>query len=82
MSRERALALLEEPTFDPEAMEQDRTFFIKKLDLTSESFEQMLKQPIKSYRDYPNHGNIFHINDRNRYVRVFRAIRSMRGSAA
>jgi len=81
MTRDKALALLEEPTYDSGGMEEDKQFFIKKLDLTAEGFEKMLKEPAKSFHDYPNNGGIFFINKRNRYVKIFRALRSIRGSA-
>ena len=35
-------------------LKQDLEYVIKKLDLTPEEFDQIMKAPIKSYSDYPN----------------------------
>lgn len=80
LTRERALSMLELPTYDEAGLEEDKRFFIKKLDMTEVSFEEMLRAPVKSYRDYPNHAQIFFINKSNRYMKLFRAMRTARGS--
>jgi N-acetyl sugar amidotransferase len=82
ISREMALSLLDEPTYDPTAMDEDKRFFIKKLDMTEEEFQQMLQEPVKSYQDYPNNAGIFLINKKNRYIKIFRILRLLRGGTA
>lgn len=54
LSREQALELLKQPTADPKIMEEDRSYIIKKLGITEESFEQIMQAPIKTIYDYPN----------------------------
>jgi N-acetyl sugar amidotransferase len=49
---------LEIITHDPypsvEMMREDREYVIKKLGLSEAEFEQIMAEPVKSYRDYPN----------------------------
>lgn len=54
ISRDEALKVLQEPPYPPAVMEQDAEYVIKKLGITSEEFEQIMAEPPKSYRDYPN----------------------------
>lgn len=54
MTREEALAELEKPAYPPELFNEDRLFVLKKLDLTPESFDELMALPAKTYRDYPN----------------------------
>jgi N-acetyl sugar amidotransferase len=54
MSREQALEELKKPIY-PEGMEEeDKAFVLKKLNLSQEAFEAIMKAPPKTYRDYPN----------------------------
>jgi len=53
-SRSEALEEMKLPGY-PAALEtQDKMFVIKKFDLTEEEFEKLMRDPIKSYSDYPN----------------------------
>lgn len=54
IQRENALAEMERAGYDPILMEQDKEFVMKKLLLTSEKFEALMKLPKKSFKDYPN----------------------------
>lgn len=54
LSRDNALKQLEEPIYDPQLLKQDMQYVIKKLNLTENSFLEIMSQTIKSYRDYPN----------------------------
>jgi N-acetyl sugar amidotransferase len=54
MSREMALEELNSPPASLEILSQDREYVIKKLGLTEEEFEQILKSPNKTYKEYPN----------------------------
>jgi hypothetical protein len=54
LSREQALEKLKEPAADPKQMEIDRTYLLKKLDISSEEFELIIKSPVKCIYDYPN----------------------------
>ena len=54
LSREQALEKLKEPAADPKQMEIDRAYLLKKLDISSEEFELIMKSPVKCIYDYPN----------------------------
>lgn len=58
MTREEALAVLKRPAQELISAEDDRNFIIKKLNITEQDFEQMMKSPVKSIEDYPNHYRI------------------------
>ncbi|MDQ8180809.1 N-acetyl sugar amidotransferase [Pelagicoccus sp. SDUM812005] len=58
MSRNDALQNLQKSPYPNEAMlREDKEFVIKKLDLDEESFEKIMKTPIKSYKDYKGYHN-------------------------
>jgi hypothetical protein len=54
MTREEALAALDEPRYDPDLLKRDREFVVKKLAFTPEGFDAMMASPVRSFRDYPN----------------------------
>ena len=54
LSREQALEKLREPAADHKQMEIDRTYLLKKLDISSEEFDTIMKSPVKTIYDYPN----------------------------
>ncbi|MBX7124456.1 MAG: N-acetyl sugar amidotransferase [Cyclobacteriaceae bacterium] len=54
MTREQALAELQQPTYPEELLKEDRIFVLKKLGLSEAEFEQIMKAPPKTFRDYPN----------------------------
>ena len=54
MTREEALKRIKKPPFSPKKMEEDRKYVIKKLGLTQEEFERIMRLPPKSFLDYPN----------------------------
>lgn len=53
-SREKALAILEKPAYNPSTIEQDKAYVAKKFGLSTQEFEEILSRHPKSYRDYPN----------------------------
>lgn len=57
MTRDEALALLQPPPLDPERIEEDKKFVIKKLAMTEAEFEDIMKSEPKSFWDYPNYEN-------------------------
>jgi len=59
ISRDEALNELEKPLYDKEELRRDRLFVIKKLGLTEQEFDELIKQPNHSYKDYPNNEWIF-----------------------
>lgn len=52
MTREQALAGLREPVYPAHLLEQDRVYTIKKLGLTNEQFESVMRAPNKTFLDY------------------------------
>jgi N-acetyl sugar amidotransferase len=54
VTRESALQELQEPPCDPALMQSDKEFVIKKLGFSDVEFEQMMRAPTKSFRDYKN----------------------------
>jgi N-acetyl sugar amidotransferase len=54
VTREQAIEILKTPTADPKLIEDDMEYVIKKLGITPQYFEDIMKAPIKSIEDYPN----------------------------
>lgn len=55
MTREEALRELEKPLYLEEDLKKDMAYFLKKMRLTTDEFEQIMSAPKKSYWDYPNY---------------------------
>lgn len=68
MDREAALRELEQPLYDPHELEEDKRYIAKKLGLSSEEFDAIVKLPNKTYLDYPNH---------QKYQRFFSTLKSI-----
>jgi len=70
LTREKALEELKNPPCDPELMEQDRQYLIKKFNLTAAEFDQIMALPVKSYRDYnTNYSKIVLLKRLQHYLR-------------
>jgi len=54
MTREQALNEIEQPTAPEKMLKDDLEYVIKKLNLTSDEFNQIMTAPAKSFSDYPN----------------------------
>jgi len=54
VSRDKALEMLAAPPYDPEQMERDREYTIKKLGLSQVQFEQIWNAPNHGFEDYPS----------------------------
>ena len=52
LSRDEALSLLKESPYDEEQLKLDYDYVVKKFDLTSEEFDQIMAMPIRSHFDY------------------------------
>lgn len=55
ISRDEALARLEHQPYTEAMQAQDRIFVVKKLGITDEEFENIMKAPHKTIYDYPNY---------------------------
>ncbi|MFL0658158.1 N-acetyl sugar amidotransferase [Cylindrospermopsis raciborskii UAM/DH-MRr] len=64
MSREEALAKLEEPPYDLETANQDFLYVATKLGITEEELRSYHQMPKRSYRDYPNLNLVLHLGER------------------
>jgi hypothetical protein len=54
MTREEALAKLEEPLYDPQELEIDIAYFCKKLRITRPEFNALMNTKSHHYSDFPN----------------------------
>lgn len=59
VTREEALAEVQSPSYAPSMQEEDRAYVAKKLGLTADEFEAIMRLPKKSYWDYPSYGSMF-----------------------
>jgi len=54
MTREAALAELEKPLYDPGELAVDRDFVVRKLGLTLEDFDSIVRGPLRMHTDLPH----------------------------
>ncbi len=54
LTRDQAMDLLREPTYDPTLQAQDRVYVTKKLGLSDSQYEEIMQQPVRSFRDFRN----------------------------
>ena len=61
ITREEALAELNEPLYKPDELIKDREYFIKKLDITEEEYYNILNEGAKKHEDYPSNAKLFEL---------------------
>ena len=54
ITRAQALAEMQSPPYAEELQQQDLTYVLKKLQLSPQQFEEIMRAPVRSYRDYRN----------------------------
>jgi N-acetyl sugar amidotransferase len=54
VTRQQAINILEQPIADAKLIADDKEYVIKKLGISNEEFESIMKKPVKSIFDYPN----------------------------
>lgn len=54
ITRDGALIELEKPLYEPKELERDKDLIAKKLNISKKELEHLLKEPCKSFIDYPN----------------------------
>jgi hypothetical protein len=59
MTKEEALKELAQPLYTPEALKLDYEYVLKKLGLSTEEFEAIMKLPPKKHTDYPIERGVF-----------------------
>jgi hypothetical protein len=55
VTREAALEMLNKPPYDPEQMEKDKDYVIKKLELSNEEFDSIWSAENKNFTHYPSY---------------------------
>ena len=55
ITRDEALAKMEQPIYDPEQFRTDLEFVLKKFHLTQEQFDELMQLDIKKHTDYPTY---------------------------
>lgn len=60
MTKEEALEQLQRPFYQPNQLKQDMEFVFKKLGLSKEEFEEIMKRPVQSHWDFGWEGSIFY----------------------
>jgi N-acetyl sugar amidotransferase len=55
ISREQALDELKQDPYNPDEMQYDKEYVLKKLEMTNEEFEECFSKPNKYYYDYPSY---------------------------
>jgi N-acetyl sugar amidotransferase len=59
ITRTEALESLLSPSYPPNLQKEDTSYVIKKLDLTEDQLDALLRLPNKTYWDYPSFGQIY-----------------------
>jgi hypothetical protein len=55
ISRQQALDILQTPPCDPEQMERDKTYVLKKLSISQNEFEKLMNSKNKLFMEYPSY---------------------------
>ncbi len=55
ITRDEALLELKKELYDPTKLEEDKDYFIKKLGLTVDEFNNIMSSPVKQHHDYPSY---------------------------
>jgi N-acetyl sugar amidotransferase len=71
ISKETALAVLKEPIYEPNQLRTDYEFVLKKLGLSEQEFEEIMKQPRREHIEFDYEKKFF---DKYPYLRRFRPI--------
>jgi N-acetyl sugar amidotransferase len=53
LTRDQAIAALDEPLYDPDELETDLNYFCKKLRISRQELDEMLRAPNRVYTDFP-----------------------------
>ena len=77
ITRAQAIETLREPPAAPDMIKEDREFALQKLELSGAEFDDIMRQPVRSYRDYPNNSWVFLMHGNPRMMRLAGALRSV-----
>jgi N-acetyl sugar amidotransferase len=53
-TREEAIEELKKMSFNPNTIDAEKAYIAKKFEISLTEFEEIMKRPVKTYRDYPN----------------------------
>ena len=70
LTRDEALALLSEPTYDPKLQLEDREYVAKKLGFSTEEFEKVLALPNRRHEEFATDAS-----QRGRYRKLMTTVR-------
>jgi hypothetical protein len=54
MTRDEAILELQKPLYDERDLDEDRIYFIKKLGISLNEYEEIMNRPPSNYNDFPN----------------------------
>jgi N-acetyl sugar amidotransferase len=60
MTKEEALQEIACPPYDQTLLKQDKNFVLKKLGLSEQEFDQLMKDPVRSHKNFDYEGSLFH----------------------
>jgi N-acetyl sugar amidotransferase len=60
MTRAEALEEMNRPAYDAALLREDRAFVLKKLGLSEEAFEEIMRLPVRDHRSFDTEGSVFH----------------------
>ncbi len=72
ISRDDALKEIAIPSYDPSTIKNDIEFVAKKLGVTTQEFEDLIKLPNKTYKDYKSNNKLIKFS--KRLLRSFKSI--------
>jgi hypothetical protein len=59
ITKAEALEEIQKPPYEPQKLQADKDFVLKKLGLSDDEFENYLKQPIRDHREFDTEGSFF-----------------------
>lgn len=77
VSREMALALLDQPLYEPDLLREHRSYVLKKLGFSDQEFDRIMSEPPKDHTDYPN-DRWYVVPLSSAFYRVLRATQGLR----
>jgi N-acetyl sugar amidotransferase len=77
ISRDEAMAELENPPYAGYMMEEDMEYVLKKFGFTQEEFQSIMTIPARSYKDFPNSERLFKIIRNLRITTLMRKLKLM-----
>ena len=60
MTRAQALEEMKQPAYDPALLREDKAFVLKKLGLSEQAFDEIMRLPVRDHRSFDTEGSIFH----------------------